>query len=551
MQPPSNRFPLFAASRAYVALALLIVSFIGLAVRMYRAWESTREIVVNSTPDDAFYYFEIARNVAHGHNVTFDGETLTNGFHPLWLVLIAPIFALSDRELSVHLALALGAVIGTMTIPLVFEITRRLTMNWRASLLSAFFFAVHPVIASYAVNGLETSLTLFFVALSTLLFITIVQSDEPPSARQLTWFGLSLGLMALARTDTVVGALALLSFVVFRAPAGARTRDLALVIVPAFIVVAPWLIWSLVTFHTPLQISGVAGGLLERQGYKSLHGDSIGVVTSHGVHLAWTAVTSTLPAQFLAPSQSTRRVFWAGTALFIALLTLVPAPNRRTTLQSLFLISIPLSGFLATIVAEAGIRWFVRPWYFAPFAVFAGVVLGIAIDWAEGALLWGRDRLTARFRQSHGMLQKAAWPAAITAGLYLLATAFVVREYGPQRDAFLFKYRWQTNVLAASAWLTTNTSQDTRAAAFNAGILGYYSERTVVNLDGVVNEDAYRAARDCQTRDYLRKKSVDLVVDSLGALQLGSCGLDRDLQKVVILGEIDAGPQVYVMELKE
>lgn len=37
--------------------------------------------------DDAFYYFQIARNIATGHGSTFDGIHLTNGYHPLWMLL--------------------------------------------------------------------------------------------------------------------------------------------------------------------------------------------------------------------------------------------------------------------------------------------------------------------------------------------------------------------------------------------------------------------------------------------------------------------------------
>ncbi len=43
--------------------------------------------------DDSFYYFQIARNLAEGQFSTFDGGiTRTNGYHPLWLVLIAPFY---------------------------------------------------------------------------------------------------------------------------------------------------------------------------------------------------------------------------------------------------------------------------------------------------------------------------------------------------------------------------------------------------------------------------------------------------------------------------
>ncbi|MEK6239224.1 MAG: hypothetical protein N2C14_31285 [Planctomycetales bacterium] len=45
-------------------------------------------------PDDSFYYFEIARNLAEGHGSTFDRIEQTNGYHPLWVAVCAPVFAL-------------------------------------------------------------------------------------------------------------------------------------------------------------------------------------------------------------------------------------------------------------------------------------------------------------------------------------------------------------------------------------------------------------------------------------------------------------------------
>ena len=50
------------------------------------------------TFDDAFYYFGIARNVAHGHGSTFDGIDLTNGYHPLWMLMASPVYRLGLRR---------------------------------------------------------------------------------------------------------------------------------------------------------------------------------------------------------------------------------------------------------------------------------------------------------------------------------------------------------------------------------------------------------------------------------------------------------------------
>ena len=49
--------------------------------------------------DDAFYYFQIAHNLAEGKFSTFDGGiTRTNGYHPLWLFLITPFYWVFDKE---------------------------------------------------------------------------------------------------------------------------------------------------------------------------------------------------------------------------------------------------------------------------------------------------------------------------------------------------------------------------------------------------------------------------------------------------------------------
>ena len=36
--------------------------------------------------DDAYYYFQIAKNISLGNGPTFDQITNTNGFQPLWLI---------------------------------------------------------------------------------------------------------------------------------------------------------------------------------------------------------------------------------------------------------------------------------------------------------------------------------------------------------------------------------------------------------------------------------------------------------------------------------
>ena len=62
--------------------------------------------------DDAYYYFEIARNIARGNGSTWDGLHTTNGYHPLWMVMLLPVvFVVRDR---VNVLVTVKAVAGLL-----------------------------------------------------------------------------------------------------------------------------------------------------------------------------------------------------------------------------------------------------------------------------------------------------------------------------------------------------------------------------------------------------------------------------------------------------
>jgi len=48
--------------------------------------------------DDAYYYIIIARNFAFGGIPSFDGLHATNGFHPLWMLLLTGMYRLIGRD---------------------------------------------------------------------------------------------------------------------------------------------------------------------------------------------------------------------------------------------------------------------------------------------------------------------------------------------------------------------------------------------------------------------------------------------------------------------
>jgi hypothetical protein len=68
----------------------------------------------------------------------------------------------------------------------------------------------------------------------------------------------------------------------------------------------------------------------------------------------------------------------------------------------------------------------------------------------------------------------------------------------------------------AALWIAENSSPDTVFASWNSGQLGFFSNRTFINLDGVINNvDYYERVLHGSTplADYLIENNVDFIVD--------------------------------------
>jgi hypothetical protein len=109
--------------------------------------------------------------------------------------------------------------------------------------------------------------------------------------------------------------------------------------------------------------------------------------------------------------------------------------------------------------------------------------------------------------------------------------------------------------LEAARWLATRTPPQARIGAFNAGIYSYFSGRSVVNLDGVVNADAFVARRDGRLLDYALAAAIDHVVDWRGTLPMLGCAQRDDIrcEQVAVIGEPlprFAGSPIWVMRIE-
>ena len=95
--PPSAQVRLVALEKtirffriSWVILCVTII--IGILFSFFLPIKS----LLNFYVDDGFFYLEIAKNFASGFGSTFDRVSLTNGYHPLWFIILSLIFFITS-----------------------------------------------------------------------------------------------------------------------------------------------------------------------------------------------------------------------------------------------------------------------------------------------------------------------------------------------------------------------------------------------------------------------------------------------------------------------
>ena len=108
-------------------IVLLCCVALGLGVRLSLIMSSD-EAIVRVVPDDAFYYLTVARNIAAGAGSTFDGVYFTNGYHPLWMLLLIPVTSL-DADSYLRFALLLGVTLNLVAALILFKGLRQVVRS--------------------------------------------------------------------------------------------------------------------------------------------------------------------------------------------------------------------------------------------------------------------------------------------------------------------------------------------------------------------------------------------------------------------------------------
>ncbi|MCH8989452.1 MAG: hypothetical protein IIA92_11685 [Chloroflexi bacterium] len=117
---------------------------------------------------DAYYYFQIARNISNGAGSTFDGVSVTTGYHPLWMGFLTTLHFLFQGVSSIHYAVhGILIVLFLAGWLLLWIVAKTIGISPTAFILAS-LIVLAPNMAVFQ-SGLENTLLFFLLAL--LIFL--------------------------------------------------------------------------------------------------------------------------------------------------------------------------------------------------------------------------------------------------------------------------------------------------------------------------------------------------------------------------------------------
>ena len=72
---------------AFLPIIISILYILGILFIFILAWLPIPMTIDHILYEDFYYYLKVAQNISIGAGVTLDGEAITNGFHPLWMIV--------------------------------------------------------------------------------------------------------------------------------------------------------------------------------------------------------------------------------------------------------------------------------------------------------------------------------------------------------------------------------------------------------------------------------------------------------------------------------
>jgi hypothetical protein len=459
----------------FLVLLFILICFVYGRLHLYAFGELGS--VVTRIPDDTGYFYKIARNVVLGKGLTFDGINKTNGFQPLWLYLLLPV-AWITRHLSVDTYLRVALIYQLILVALagiIFYLV--VAMYHRRGIALAATALFYLLGANWFANGMETGILI--LCLVTLLYFSIkyqLFSNEYQPKKAFI-FGLLFGLTILARLDMIILLIVVYIYLIIwlfnssdNLNRNLKINQIFITSIAICLIVLPYFIYNQIRFGSIMPISG--------------------------------QLKNSFPYIVQADFSTNRFPLQVIYGLSIIIIYFIF--NIFFTIRS-FKIKDPLSQYWITIMFIGALtiffhylntalfmKWAVFSWHFSFYFIYICLVFSDIL----------------KLISSHISLAASRW--VLNFILIMLIGGLMIRSY---RIATTPPLGWHVQAYRAALWARAHTEPQSIFAMKDAGLFGLLSDRTVINLDGLVNNIEYQKyLMKKELNKYFNKNNIEYLV---------------------------------------
>lgn len=482
-------FQLSNAHRRMVLVGALLVPLVIFFLLII----SSAKVVVCYVSDDFYYYLQVARHIALGDGPTFDGLTWTTGFHPLYAFILAAVDLVGHpgRDLFVSLALLINGIAFFITSYVIYHIVSMI-WNDQAGFWASIFWLSNPNAVLMPLTGMEGSVYACCVAFFILYLFKMVRFPQTNSrmlhAVQLGVWG---GLCLLARTDSL-GLILLSGAALPWFIEGTLVRRITKAAVFVAIALSFMLFYLVYIYcYTGMFVQGSAEMKMFLRMNATMGMSSLEkLLFGFNLFFHWTIknIFKVPILKFVFP--------WF---LVCGLKPNVIRLERSSTnlIHLLWLFPVLLGVAYATFLPKA------YTWYYAPCLVMLTVL-------AAGCFH------TARAEWAVSNLQRTIirWMPVILALTAIESYGYLGLKLVRGRNIE------QIHTLEFAHYLQDTLPPHSRVGCWNSGIISWYTDHQVVNLDGLINNDIPRLWLEGKSVcEYIEKLDIDFVVDNYAYLK--------------------------------
>lgn len=421
--------------------------------------------LIKFIPDDAFYYLVLAKNFSIEQRWTFDGQAPASGFHLLWAYLLALFFSVFPFVTWKVIFLA-ASVLGSLAFSIAASLVATTMKNalGSSSVIGVVFVFLGSASIVQPFMVMEGPFVLLFSA--ALFFIFFRSADSTCSELFVAGAVGLLGMLSRSDFGLLPLALLCLSFFIF--------RDLRMV---------------------RISLSALLGGVA-----------GLAIVVAHTFWLSGE----------LAPASAQVKSYWAqvdgvtithGYKILLALAFPVLGFDGGAQ-QSLYGLS--LIATLLGVSLHAAFTHRARKIAFSVFTSAVTVIICYLLFYMHnGALqIWYAVNFLIPLSMLFGIAT-----SAIGYRRTLLASLVVLMLSGYSLFLSLnAPWPWQGSMLRAGLYLRDHPIGGV-VGAWNAGIVRYFSEAPIINLDGLVNDDILIYVKNDRLSDYVVGRQINYIMD--------------------------------------